>query len=118
MEHLYIISFTSPTPTSQRNINSTFELDDGLKPIYATIIVVLSRRTVSDILFFLAFSKYGHRLARSAHASAVSYTPHPARVSVYLVPQLVDMVDFHTRYVVNSFQKHRNTLTSRIHNEH
>ena len=56
--HFNNISFMSPQTwsyTSQRNINSTFELDDGLKPIYATMIVVLSRptaRAVSDILVF------------------------------------------------------------------
>ena len=72
--------------TSQRNINSTFELHDGLKPIYARILVVLSRptaRAVSDIFFFFvtaSLSLYGHEASRRTHAqTAVSYTPHAAR---------------------------------------
>ena len=62
---IYIL-YPSWSHTSKRNINSTFELHDGLKPIYARILVVLSRptaRSVSDILVFFviaSLSLYGH----------------------------------------------------------
>ena len=70
------------------NINSTFELHDGLKPIYETIIVVLSRptaRTVSDIFFFFRLvHTVESDASRPTHAQlAVSYTRHPGRGLVY-----------------------------------
>ena len=91
--------------TSQRNINPTFELHDSLKPIYSIRLVVLSRctaRAVSDILFCLSVSpfqiwssshptcRHGWRVRRGppklTHGqSAVSYTLHPARVSVSIL---------------------------------
>ena len=78
---IYIL-YPSWLHTSQRNINSTFELHDGLKPIYARIIVVLSRptaRAVSDILVCLCDS-----------VTFLIWSCQPARVSVYRADACAD----------------------------
>ena len=83
---IYIL-YPSWSHTSQRNVNSTFELHNGLKPIYSIIIVVIWRPLVflCDSVTFLIWSwSQGGRMRRRPSPTL----PHPARVSVYLVPYI------------------------------